>query len=89
MGPDPKILDDIARLAGGAVNVASGLHQQIREEIKVRIEETANRMDLVPREDLEQALAMIEKQNRRIEDLEKRVSNLEKPKTAAGKTGKK
>lgn len=89
MGPDPKILDDIARLAGGAVNVASGLQQQIREEIKVRIEETANRMDLVPREDLEQALAMIEKQSQRISDLENRLSNLEEAKATAGKKGKK
>ena len=61
MGPDPKILDDIAKAAGGAVNILSGMQQQIREEIKTRMDDMAARMDLVPREDLDRAEAMIEK----------------------------
>lgn len=77
MGPDPKILDDIARLAGGAVNVASGLHQQIGDEIKTRMEDMAARMDLVPREDLDQALSMIARQQEKTDALEKRIASLE------------
>lgn len=71
MGPDPKILDDIARVAGGAVNIASGMQQQIREEIKSRMDDMAHRMDLVPREDLDRALAMIAALEKRVEALEK------------------
>lgn len=61
IGPDSKILDDIARVAGGAVNILSGLQQQIRDDVRSRFEEMATRMDLVPREDLERAEARIAK----------------------------
>jgi len=93
MGPDPKILDDIARVAGGAVNILSGLQQQIREEIKARLEEMADRMDLVPREDMARAEARIASLEKRVAALEsakslKAVKTAEK-KTAPKKTGKK
>lgn len=71
MGPDPKILDDIARAAGGAVNILSGLRQQIREEVKSRVEEVADRLDLVPREDMDRAWSMIAALEQRIAVLEK------------------
>ena len=48
-----KVLDDIARVAGGTVSVFSGFGQNIREEIKSRTDEMAQRMDWVPREDFE------------------------------------
>lgn len=79
MGPDPKIFDDIARVAGGAVNIVSGLQQQIREDVKARIDEMASRMDLVPREDLDQALEQIKVLLSRVDMLEKRVDALEQP----------
>ena len=82
-GPDPKLFDDIARVAGGAVNLFSGLQQQIQADIKSRIDDLAARMDLVPREDLERAEA-------RITALEKKVAALSEKKTATKKTaGKK
>lgn len=68
-----KVLDDIARVAGGTVSVFSGLNQTIREEIKTRIEETADRLDLVPREDLT-ALEM------RVEALEKALKETQNKK---------
>ena len=70
---DPKILDDVARVAGGALNVAGGMKQQIKEDARSRMEEMAVRMDLVPREDMDQAMAMIRKLQERVEDLEKEV----------------
>ncbi|MCB9991251.1 MAG: accessory factor UbiK family protein [Rhodospirillales bacterium] len=87
MGPDPKILDDIAKVAGGAVNIFSGLQQQIRDEIKSRMDDMAAKMDLVPREDLERAELMITKLRSRVDDLEKRMDALDKggKKTAAKK----
>lgn len=88
MGPDPKILDDIARIAGGAVNVASGMQQQFREEIRTRMEDMAAQMDLVPREDLEQAIAIIARLEERIDVMEKRLDELE-PKKTTKKTVKK
>jgi BMFP domain-containing protein YqiC len=69
IGPDPKMFDDIARVAGGAVNLLSGLQQQIQSDIKTRLDEMAVRLDLVPREDLDRAEA-------RIAALEKTVAAL-------------
>lgn len=86
MGPDPKFLDDIARLAGGAANILSSLQEQIRDEVRSRVEEVAARLDLVPSDELEQAVMRIEK-------LEKRVAALEsankKPATKKKTTKKK
>lgn len=68
-GPDAGFIDDLARMAGGAVNVMSGLQQQIQEDIRSRVDQMAARLDLVPREDLERAEARIAK-------LEKQVAAL-------------
>lgn len=87
MGPDPKILDDLARMAGGAVNIASGLQQQIRDDIRARVEEVADRLDLVPRADFEQAEDMIKKLRMQQDDMEQRIAALEAQRTS--KTAKK
>lgn len=58
---DPHIFDDLAKAAGGAMNVLSGLRQQIENEVKARVEDLAARMDLVPREDVDRLEEMIAK----------------------------
>ena len=73
LGTKEKVLDDIARIAGGTASVFGGLTQSIREEIKSHIDEIAARMDLVPREDLT-ALEL------RIEALEKQLTAKKKNK---------
>jgi len=90
MGPDARVLDDIARVAGGAVNILGGLRQQIREEIKARLEDMADHMDLVPREDVDILKARIDKLEARIVTLEKggkktvaKATVSKKPKTKA------
>ncbi|MDP7142353.1 MAG: accessory factor UbiK family protein [Alphaproteobacteria bacterium] len=86
-----SFVDDLARMAGGAANVASTMRQQIQEDIKTRVEEIAQRMDLVPRQDLDDANTRITALTEIVKDLEDRLSALEdtKPKTAAKKTAKK
>lgn len=80
MSNKARILDDMARMAGGAVNIASGLSQQIKEEVKSRVDIMATRLDLIPREEYEQLEAMVKK-------LESRVTKLEKAsKPSAKKT---
>ena len=59
MKPDPKIFDDLSRVAGGAMNVFSAFREQILNDIKARVEEVATRMDLVPREDFERLEAQV------------------------------
>lgn len=82
---DPRLLDDIARVAGGAVNIVSGLQQQLREDLRSRMDDMADRADLVPRDDLERAEAMIQKLRSRVDDLEARLEKLEGKKPAAAK----
>lgn len=79
MKPDPKIIDDLARMAGGAVNIFSGLQQQVREEIRSRVDEMLTRMDLVPREDFERLEAMVIQLRLRQEELEKQLGGKKTP----------
>lgn len=74
MKPESRILDDLARMAGGAVNIVSGLSQQVREDLRSRADEMAVRLDLVPREDFERLEAMVLALNRRVEAIEKKKS---------------
>ncbi len=77
MRPDPHFLDDIAKVAGGAVNVLSGLRQQIESEIKTRVEEMAARLDLVPREDLERVEAQLARLQKDHKDILARLDALD------------
>ena len=91
MGSDKKVLDDIARVAGGAVNIISGLQQQVRDDMRARVEDMAARLDLVPRDDFDAARAMIAKLSKQVDALESRLDGLEgkKKKSPAKKIGKK
>lgn len=82
---DPRFLDDIARVAGGAINIMSGLQQQVREDMRSRMDDMAARADLVPREDLDRAEAMILKLRQRVDDLEARLDKIEGKKVAPPK----
>lgn len=86
--PDPKIFDDLTRMAGGAMNLFSGIREQILSDVKTRFDELAARMDLVPREDFDR----LELQ---VRDLQKKMdamtgkSEKAAPKKAAPKNAKK
>lgn len=78
MKPDPRIFDDLSRVAGGALNVFSGLREQILSEIRTRFDEMAARMDLIPREDFDRLEAQVK-------ELQKQVAALS-GKKESGKT---
>ena len=82
MKPDPRIFDDLSRVAGGAMNVFSGLREQLLNDIRARFEEMASRMDLVPREDFDRLEAQVR-------ELQKQVSTLTGKKPAAASAPKK
>lgn len=85
--PDPRIFDDLSRVAGGAMNVFSALREQITNDIKARVEEMATRMDLVPREDFERLEAQVQELQRRLDG--DKPAKKPAAKTTAKKPGKK
>ena len=79
--PDSKIFDDLARVAGGAMNVFSGLREQILSDVKVRMEEAAAKMDLVPRDDFDRLQMQVDALQKKVDEL----TGGAKAKTAATK----
>lgn len=77
MQPREKILDDVARVAGGAVSAFSSLSRQVKEEVRARLDELAQRLDLVPREDFERVELMMFKAREEQNRLTERVAALE------------
>ncbi|NCO03418.1 MAG: accessory factor UbiK family protein [Alphaproteobacteria bacterium] len=74
------ILDDIAKVAGGAAGTLNSIRQQIKNDVKARVEEVAMRLDLVPREDLDRVEALLEKVIADQEDMAARLDALENTK---------
>lgn len=73
-----RILDDLAQMAGGTMSVFSGLREQIKSEIKSRVDEMAERLDLVPRADFDALQDMLKESRLKQEDILKRLEALEK-----------
>lgn len=73
-----KILDDAARIAGGAVGVVSDLSKQAGEAVRAKVDTIAHEMDLVPRDDFERLEAVVEALRAECEALKKDVQSLKK-----------
>lgn len=94
-----KILDDLARVANGAVSTLAGIKDEVDAAVRRRIEKLLADSDLVSREEFEVVRELAANARAEQEKLEKRVAALEaktpaKPKAAprtaraANKTGK-
>ncbi len=80
----PKIFDDLAGVAGGALSALTGLREEAEAIIWARVDEAIRRLDLVKREELEavaelaaNARAGQEAAETEISTLRHRVSELE------------
>jgi BMFP domain-containing protein YqiC len=58
MNERPKIFDDLAGVAGGALSALSGLRDEAEALARARVDATIRRLDLVRREDMEAAMAL-------------------------------
>jgi hypothetical protein len=72
-----RLLDDLARVAGGAFGALAGLRSEIEDMVKQRLERLLADLDHVPREEFDAVRAMAEKARMEQEALEKRVAALE------------
>lgn len=74
----PKIFDDIAGVAGGAISAAAGLREEIASLAKARVEDMVRRLDLVSREEFDAMAELARRAREQAEALEQRVAALEK-----------
>ncbi|MGH6903242.1 MAG: accessory factor UbiK family protein [Geminicoccaceae bacterium] len=84
MQTENRLLDDLARMANGALNTLSGLREEIESRVRERVERMLADMDMVPREEFDAIKAMAQKARAEQEDLAARVSALEKRIAALG-----
>ena len=78
MQTDNRLLDDLARMANGALNTLSGLREEIESRVRERVERMLADMDMVPRDEFEAIKAMAQKARAGQEDLAAKVAELER-----------
>ena len=79
-----RLLDDLARVAGGALGVASGMRAEIEARLREQFERILAQMDLVTREEFDAVQAMAAKARDEQEALAERVAALEAKLAAKG-----
>jgi len=72
-----RFLDDIARVAAGALGTLSGVKTEVETRLREQFEKVLAGMDLVSRDEFEAVKAMATKARSEQEDLVKRVAELE------------
>lgn len=77
MQTENRLLDDLARVAGGAFGALAGIRTEIEDMVKQRLERLLADLDHVPREEFDAVKAMAEKARLEQEALERRVAALE------------
>ncbi len=90
MQSQSRLLDDLARVASGALGVAAGMRGEVEARLREQFERVIQQMDLVTREDYEVVYAMAQKAREeqeamaeRLEKLEARLAELESARPAA------
>ena len=78
MQTENRLLDDLARMANGALNSLSGLREEIESRVRERVERMLADMDMVPREEFEAVKAMAQRARAEQEDLATRFAALER-----------
>ena len=76
-----RLLDDLAKVANGAVSTLVGVKDEIEALVRQRVDKLLADADLVPREDFEIVKAMVAEARTEQERLSKRLAALEKAAT--------
>jgi BMFP domain-containing protein YqiC len=77
MAMDNRILDDLAKVASGALSGISGVKSEVEARLRQQFERILSGMDLVRREEFDAVKAMAAKARSEQEDLAARVAALE------------
>jgi BMFP domain-containing protein YqiC len=74
---DHRLIDDLARVAGGALGTLAGMREEVEARLRQQFERILAGMDLVTREEFEVVRAMAAKARAEQEALKERVAELE------------
>ena len=84
MSDRPRIFDDIAGVAGGAISALAGMREEAEAMFRARVDETIRKLDLVRRDELDAIAEMAanaragqEAAEAKLAMLEARVARLE------------
>ncbi len=72
-----RLLDDLARVATGALGAFTGMRDEVETRLREQFERVLGRMNLVTREEFDAVKAMAAKARATQDALEKRVAALE------------
>ena len=72
-----RLLDDLARVASGAIGVAAGMRAEVEARLREQFERVLAQMDLVTREEFDAVKAMAVKAREEQEALAARLAKLE------------
>jgi BMFP domain-containing protein YqiC len=85
MQTDNRLLDDLARVATGALGAFTGVRSEIESRLREQLERVLARMDLVTREEFDAVQAMAAKARIEQEKLQQRIEALEAKLAATGR----
>jgi BMFP domain-containing protein YqiC len=77
MQTDNRLLDDLARVATGALGALTGMRDELETRLREQFERVLGRMNLVRREEFDAVQAMAAKARTEQEALERRLAALE------------
>jgi BMFP domain-containing protein YqiC len=77
MQSDNRLLDDLARVASGALSALTGVREEVEARLRDQFERVLDRMNLVRREEFEAVQAMAAKARAEQERLAERLAALE------------
>ena len=72
-----RLLDDLARVAGGAAGTVAGIRDEVETVVRQRIEAVLSELNLVTRDEFDAVKAVASKARAEQEKLERRVAELE------------
>lgn len=75
--PRPRLLEDLAGMAGGAFSLLAGVREEIESLVRARVEQTLRRLDLVRREEFDAAMDMAARAREGQEAAESRLAAIE------------
>lgn len=77
MRGDPRLFEDLSRIAGGALGALSGVRQEVEALVRQAMDRLIAELDLVRREEFDAALELAQRARAETEELAARVAALE------------